>query len=307
MLRDLTIVVLHTGREIPVNEVGSNVTAAELLNALSGKLNLPQGTRGVLVRKKTNKQILLAQSLQSAGVESKETLTVDFDRTAGGGIVVRSFRDIQIFDTYFNRDNVSVYHRFAVYAIILYTASDLTLAKFINNNFLELHNLAGGSFAFYIVERPNPSWLAAMRKEFAGEISAHIESIWAEINNSQFSPLDNSSAYEIAKKLGIKWPQLPCIIFFTNLNSKKMIVVPVSSLIDKSLTEAKQEELLALFRRLIDRIIFVAQQKEEDRLKILSKEISRLKITSSMARVEEIILPEIIKDSIGLVVKLLIR
>jgi hypothetical protein len=83
ILTNLMIVVEHTGRRIPVNEIDSNVTATELLNALAGKINLPEGTRGVITRKKTYKQILPTQSLQSAGVESEETLIADFERTAG--------------------------------------------------------------------------------------------------------------------------------------------------------------------------------------------------------------------------------
>lgn len=83
MLRNLTIVVEHTGKRIPVNEIDGDVTATDLLNALAGKINLPEGTRGVITRKKTHKQILPTQSLQSAGVESEDTLIADFERTAG--------------------------------------------------------------------------------------------------------------------------------------------------------------------------------------------------------------------------------
>ena len=82
-LRNLTIVVEHTGKKIPVNEVDGNMTATDLLNALAGKINLPEGTRGVITRKRTHKQILPTQTLESAGVESDDTLIADFDRTAG--------------------------------------------------------------------------------------------------------------------------------------------------------------------------------------------------------------------------------
>ena len=83
ILRNLTIVVEHTGKRIPVNEIEGEVTATDLINALAGKINLPEGTRGVITRKRTHKQILPTQSLQSAGVESDDTLIADFERTAG--------------------------------------------------------------------------------------------------------------------------------------------------------------------------------------------------------------------------------
>ncbi len=82
-LRNLTIVVEHDGKLIPVNEVDGDISASDLLVALADKINLPQGTKGILTRKRTHKQILPAQSLHSAGVEDSDTLIAAFERTAG--------------------------------------------------------------------------------------------------------------------------------------------------------------------------------------------------------------------------------
>ncbi len=82
-VRNLTIMVEHTGKRIPVEEVDNTMTANELLNALAGKINLPAGTRGTLSRKLTRKQLLPNQSLKESGVEDGETLLADFERTAG--------------------------------------------------------------------------------------------------------------------------------------------------------------------------------------------------------------------------------
>lgn len=82
-IRNLTIEVEQTGKRIPVNEVEEAVTAGELLIALSDKINLPPGTRGVLRRRLTHKTLLPEQSLKKAGVEDGEVLIADFQRTAG--------------------------------------------------------------------------------------------------------------------------------------------------------------------------------------------------------------------------------
>ncbi len=82
-LRDLTIVVEHTGKRIPVKEVDDQITAEELLIALGSKINLPEGTRGILTRKQTHKQVLPKQTLQAAGVTNEDILVADFERTAG--------------------------------------------------------------------------------------------------------------------------------------------------------------------------------------------------------------------------------
>lgn len=82
-IRNLTIQVEHTGKLIPVEEIEETVTAQELLSALAGKINLPTGTRGVLIRRITRKQLLPSQTLKNAGIEDGETLIADFERTAG--------------------------------------------------------------------------------------------------------------------------------------------------------------------------------------------------------------------------------
>ena len=83
-VHNLIIVNQSTGKTIPIDEVGENVTARELLEAYTRKINLPAGTHGVLVRKLTHKQLLSSQSISSAGVEDNETLVADYERTVGG-------------------------------------------------------------------------------------------------------------------------------------------------------------------------------------------------------------------------------
>jgi hypothetical protein len=83
MIHNLSIVTESTGQITPINEVDGSVTAGELLEAYARKISLPAGTKGVLVRKLTHKQLLLSQSISSAGIEDGETLIADFERTAG--------------------------------------------------------------------------------------------------------------------------------------------------------------------------------------------------------------------------------
>jgi uncharacterized ubiquitin-like protein YukD len=82
-IRNLTIMVEHTGKRIPVEQLEDSVTARELLDALANKINLPTDTNAVLIRKLTRKQLLPNQSLGNAGIEDGETLLADFERTAG--------------------------------------------------------------------------------------------------------------------------------------------------------------------------------------------------------------------------------
>ena len=85
-IHNITLVVEHTGKRIPIAEVDDDVTVGEFLEALAGHTNLPAGTREVLVRKSTRKQMPSAQTFKAIGIENEEVLVVDFARTAGGNI-----------------------------------------------------------------------------------------------------------------------------------------------------------------------------------------------------------------------------
>lgn len=82
-IRNLTIMVEHTGKRIPVEEIDGSVTARELLDALANKINLPAGTTAELTRKLTHKKLLPNQTLNNAGIEDGETLIADYERRAG--------------------------------------------------------------------------------------------------------------------------------------------------------------------------------------------------------------------------------
>jgi uncharacterized ubiquitin-like protein YukD len=86
VIRNITIVVTNTGKRIGVEEIANSFTAVELIEAISNKINLPVGTRGIVIRILTRKQLLSGQTLKEAGIEDGETLEVDYDRTAGGYI-----------------------------------------------------------------------------------------------------------------------------------------------------------------------------------------------------------------------------
>jgi|GEM_PF-3496660 len=83
-LSNLSIVEESTGKRILIKEIDNSVTAKELLDALTSKINKPIGTNAVLIRKTTRKQLLPQQTLAEVGIESGETLIADFERTAGG-------------------------------------------------------------------------------------------------------------------------------------------------------------------------------------------------------------------------------
>ena len=69
---DLTLVVEHTGKRIPVEEVEGSVTPKELLDAVAHRCNLPTGTNSVLIH--FNNRLLPSQTITEAGIKDGELI-----------------------------------------------------------------------------------------------------------------------------------------------------------------------------------------------------------------------------------------
>jgi hypothetical protein len=289
-------------------EVEEIITTEQLIQNLikSGFISAPRPNTLIDLYEKGGTTLAYNETLLQAGVQTGSTIMVVHSQTAGGGIVISSYRDIQLIDTYLHREQIADYHNYALYAIILYTAADQNLAEFIRNNFLELHNLAGYRFIFYIIERPDPKWLPLMRVELTNKLGPHIKDVWRILEKDQFSPVNSSTIYEIARRMGISRASLPCIIFFSNLNSKDLLVTPFASLFDRQIEKASHQDFLKLFRNLFDKIDISVDNDEGERLKSLGREISKLKIRGAISKIENIALPETVGGLIGAIIKLLL-
>lgn len=85
-IQNLVLEVEHTGKRIHEDSLNREMTVKELLRNIAYKVNLPAGTRGVLIRRLTRKQLLPQQTLNQVGIQDGETLIVDFERFAGGSL-----------------------------------------------------------------------------------------------------------------------------------------------------------------------------------------------------------------------------
>lgn len=99
ILHDIIIVNESTGKTTNISEINADITAGDLLESYTQRVNVPVDTRGVFVRKLTGKQLLASQSLSSAGIEDKEVLVADFERTAGGHMEFYENGRVKIIET----------------------------------------------------------------------------------------------------------------------------------------------------------------------------------------------------------------
>ncbi len=78
-IRDLRIVIEHTGKTIPIIEMDASVSAQEFLAALAKETGEHQLVDGSISRKLTRKRLLPNQTFEQAGIESGETLIANLD------------------------------------------------------------------------------------------------------------------------------------------------------------------------------------------------------------------------------------
>jgi len=71
-----------------INVIGSSVTPRQLAELYIDEIGLPQGTKiSRIINRKTGKELSQNESLSAQGIKRLDDISIDFERTAGGGIV----------------------------------------------------------------------------------------------------------------------------------------------------------------------------------------------------------------------------
>lgn len=74
IIKDLKIILEHTGKTVPIIEIDASVTVGELLEALAKKVDQSDLANGFLTRKSNGKRLLKHQDLREAGIKDGEVL-----------------------------------------------------------------------------------------------------------------------------------------------------------------------------------------------------------------------------------------
>ena len=245
-------------------------------------------------------------------IANGDILTLYAIRTAGGGIpLYGSYENFQIITARLEHANNQLSNSYKMFAIFLYSEADKTISSFVREHFLELHFMAGANTVFFVVEQPKEEWMSSIKKDLQEKLGELSERIIRKIEAKQLKPITSELMYLIANRFGIKKKDLPCIVFFTEVESRKILHIPFDSLLDSPLNKADENQILSMFRKLFDAIDTVAEENQKSGLDELDKSIilnfkmgNRIKqlFGSSWA----LTLDESIKAVIGGVVKLII-
>jgi nucleoside phosphorylase len=113
-------------------------------------------------------------------------------------------------------------------AALLYTESDIQLARYVREHFDEIHQMSGPRVITYVVERPPQDRSASAPQFWKSRLDVAAYHAWSLLGWTNSKPYDKSAAYEIATSLGIYPDQLPCLAVFAKAGQREKVVIPVS-------------------------------------------------------------------------------
>lgn len=209
------------------------------------------------------------ETLRSTGVKAHDALRIVQSAAAGGGIPIRSFQDIQLIDTALRQQELlRGLDGIVLFAVILYTNEDSKLVAYIHEHFSDLHFMSG-SCMFFVIEQPQPdltvniqSYLEQLTPETGGNVLKQLETV-------TYRPYDRSRAYEIAERFSVLPQQFPCIVFFSDLTSRRRLVIELGQFTSKG--EDAKISYSGVFRMLFSQATQTMDYEIDYRLDELSK------------------------------------
>ncbi len=216
------------------------------------------------------------QTLANAGIQDDDVLIVGMIVRGGGGIPVRSFREIQLIEGVLNHNEmIAMVEGWALYSVILYTNEDQKLASYIRKHVRDLHNMSGHRCLFFVIEEPSPEWRLETRQYLGKLMHKYFDAVWERLGTDSFRPFEKSRAYEIARQFSIKPSQIPCIVFFSSLQSQEFLAIEINGLVDSA--NGTVDEFSQLFRGVFSHAQESMQLGMDTVLDDLSKRIKKEK------------------------------
>jgi hypothetical protein len=112
-------------------------------------------------------------------------------------------------------------------ATLLYTDEDVELAQYIRLNYASIDKMSGPDCSIFILERPPKISLAETIGYWKERLPYEAYALFAGKGQTRTKPYDKTSAYDIARQLGVFPDQLPCIVFFEQIRDEDKVVIPI--------------------------------------------------------------------------------
>lgn len=243
------------------------------------------------------------EEIEQQLLQGKRVSTVKPQRWFAG-VPIRSFRDIQLIEAILNHSSV-IYHHHLLFAVFLYTAEDKHLASYVRKNVQELHKMSGLDCLFFIIEQPVGAWDVSLYKDLEGLAGKYFKSLWKRLGTDNFKPFDKTRAYKIGKHFSVAPKQFPCVVFFSNLKAKEVLVVEINDYIEIN-SEDIDMEYTKFFRVLFSVTQQIGTEGRAKRLSRIAKVLPREWKKTTKKHVKPIESTELVKpiiETIGAIVK----
>lgn len=152
---------------------------------------------------------------------------------------LRSIRDIFKYWDYFEDAS------FPLYALFLYTNEDQTIAAYVSRHFDEFDRMSGNTCMIFVIEKPSRTWeQKAQTRQYWLNVEAkrNLENDWMEL-----MPYDKSEIYPIARLIEVPYSDLPCIVFFSDINKMELATYKIDpSWSDQEITKEVRELFSAI-------------------------------------------------------------
>lgn len=300
-------------------DLPDNVPIRELLIELVDTLSLNRiGPDGRLFgyrvhSKRLGRHLEDSETLASAEIPLNDHLVLIIDITAGGGLPVRSFKEIQLVDAVLNNDTlIHNLDGMLVFAVFLYTEEDERLASYIRDHVYELHQMSGHYCMFFVIEQPTPEWRQEARRSLEIVAGEHSRTLWDRLRTDSFQPFDKSQAYSIGRRFGVTPRQFPCIVLFAELKGQEVEVIEINEFVasDQESLDYEYTKFFRILFSVVEQIVtqpYKASRIPRDEYlvqigKLLAREWQKV-TKKEMKPIEPIRLPTLVIEVIGAVVK----
>lgn len=109
---------------------------------------------------------------------------------------------------------------------MLYTDEDDKLAKYVREHFASLDKLSGDWCKIFVLEKPPSEWKNA-KAYWQSILKSELYEMWSMLRWITTKPFDKSEIYEISRKIGVEFEQLPCLVLFGQNHNTEKLVLPI--------------------------------------------------------------------------------
>lgn len=141
---------------------------------------------------------------------------------------------------YYNEDFINNFQ--GMVSWLLYSDMDANFAKFVKESWNALDKLSGWHCLITLIEKPynyeNVNYWKQLglsennsKKIYEYLLKEKPDEWETKVNDwfLNFKPYDRNVHIEIAERLGIPYTEMPCLVFYTNTNSKEYLVYSFSN------------------------------------------------------------------------------